>query len=121
MGFVSEEVKLQLLAEADLFCSPAVYGESFGIVLLEAMAAGVVTVAGDNSGYASVMQELGAVSLVNPRDAPEFARRLRLLLNEQPLRKLWRDWAQKYVQQFSYDQIVQQYEDFYVEVLRSHR
>src|SRR5579884_477865 len=46
LGFISEELKVRLLAEADLFCSPALFGESFGIVLLEAMSTGTVTVAG---------------------------------------------------------------------------
>ncbi|MDB5181567.1 MAG: hypothetical protein JWP13_330 [Candidatus Saccharibacteria bacterium] len=58
-GYISEEEKLDLLSQADLFCAPALYGESFGIVLLEAMATGVVTVAGNNPGYASVLQDLG--------------------------------------------------------------
>ncbi|HVI60592.1 MAG TPA: glycosyltransferase family 4 protein, partial [Candidatus Saccharimonadales bacterium] len=93
LGFVSEELKLELLTKADVFCSPALFGESFGIVLLEAMATGTVTVAGNNSGYRDVMQGLGAVSLVNPQDSEEFARRLELLLREKDLRELWQKWA----------------------------
>lgn len=120
-GYVSEEEKLKLLAEADLFCSPAVMGESFGIVLLEAMATGLVTVAGDNSGYSSVMQELGEVSLVNPRDSIEFARRLHLLLSEDSLRGLWQKWADGYIKQFSYPKIVKQYEDLYIDAVKRHK
>jgi phosphatidylinositol alpha-mannosyltransferase len=120
LGFVSEALKLQLLAEADLFCSPAVFGESFGIVLLEAMATGTVSIAGNNSGYSDVMQELGAVSIVNPRDDTEFARRLQLLLTNKPLRELWQAWAAEYVQQFDWPHVVDQYEDFYHEVLKEH-
>lgn len=120
LGYVSEEVKLELLATADLFCSPALYGESFGIVLLEAMASGLVTVAGDNSGYEAVMQELGALSLVNPEDSASFARRLELLLYEPRLRKLWQNWAAKYVKQFSYDKITDQYEALYKEAFAKH-
>lgn len=121
LGYISDELKLELLHQADIFCSPAVYGESFGIVLLEAMASGVVAVAGNNSGYASVMQELGAVSLVNPHDASEFARRLQLLLNEPKLRKLWQSWAKEYVQQFSFPNVIDRYEALYKEALKQHR
>lgn len=113
LGYVTDKQKLQLLAQTDLFCAPAIFGESFGIVLLEAMASGLVTVAGNNSGYAAVMQELGALSLVNPHDSEEFARRLRLLLTEEDLRKMWQQWAVKYVRQFSYPNVVSQYEDLY--------
>jgi phosphatidylinositol alpha-mannosyltransferase len=120
LGYVSEDVKLELLATADLFCSPAIFGESFGIVLLEAMASGLTTVAGNNSGYAAVMQELGALSLVNPKDIGEFARRMKLLLNETQLRALWQKWAKGYVQQFSYDKIVRQYEQLYSAALQQH-
>ena len=117
LGYVTDDVKLKLLNQADLFCAPAIFGESFGVVLLEAMACGVVTVAGNNSGYSSVMQETGALSLVNPRDIVEFARRISLLLNEEKLRKVWKDWAKQYVKQFNYPLIVDRYEDLYISAL----
>lgn len=120
LGYVSEDLKLELLAEADLFCSPAISGESFGIVLLEAMATGTVAVAGNNSGYADLMQGLGAVSIVNPDDTIEFARRLKLLLDQTELRNLWQKWAIDYVQQFSYPNVVDQYEALYQDALRHH-
>lgn len=120
LGFISEELKTELLQEATVFCSPAVYGESFGIVLLEAMATGAVTVAGNNSGYAALMQELGAISIVNPHDADEFARRLKLLLTETKLRTLWQEWADEYVKQFNWPQVIDQYEALYHEALERH-
>lgn len=120
LGYISEELKLQLLAEATVFCSPAVFGESFGIVLLESMATGTVCVAGNNSGYAEVMQDLGAVSIVNPHDRLEFARRLELLLYNEPLRNLWADWASDYVQQFDWPKVVDRYEELYREALQQH-
>lgn len=120
LGYISEDLKKQLLSEADIFCSPAVFGESFGIVLLEAMASGTVVVAGNNSGYSDVMQELGAISIVNPHDATEFARRLDVLLHQEDLRKLWQKWAKSYVQQFSYDHVVDQYEELYKEAHKQH-
>jgi phosphatidyl-myo-inositol alpha-mannosyltransferase len=118
LGFVSEEVKLKLLHEADLFCSPAIYGESFGIVLLEAMATGTVAIAANNPGYVSVMKDRGVLSLVNPRDADEFARRIQLLLYDQDIAKLWRDWAKDYVKQFDYPSVVDRYENLYKYLLK---
>jgi phosphatidylinositol alpha-mannosyltransferase len=115
-GWVTEADKLRLLHEATVFCSPARYGESFGIVLLEAMAAGIPTVAGDNPGYVAVMQETGALSIVSPKDTADFARRLELFVTDKGLRKHWVDWAQVYVQQFSYKNVVDQYERIYKSV-----
>ncbi len=121
LGYISEEDKIAYMRSCDLFCAPALYGESFGIVLLEAMATGLVTVAGDNPGYAAVMRGLGALSLVNPKHIAEFARRLELLLYETDLRKLWRDWAANEVPQYSYERIVDQYEEVYQAALKKRR
>lgn len=120
LGYVSEDLKLELLSQADIFCSPALFGESFGIVLLEAMAMGAVAVAGNNSGYADLMQDVGALSIVNPTDTTEFARRLDTLLNQPDIRKLWKKWAKDYVQQFNYPNVVDQYEELYKEALAEH-
>ncbi len=120
LGYVTETKKKQLLREADLFCSPAIYGESFGIVLLEAMATGLVTVAGNNSGYASVLQGLGSISLVNTKQIDEFAHRLHLLLRERDLRKLWRTWAHENVSQYDYPNVVKQYEAVYKATLSNY-
>ena len=114
LGYITDELKFKLLSEADLFCSPALFGESFGIVLLEAMASGVVCVAGNNSGYIDVMKGIGSLSIVNPQDTEEFSRKLELLLYEEELRKLWQGWAKEYVKQFSYSKIVDQYENLYL-------
>jgi len=113
LGFIDDEEKIKQLQKADLFCSPALYGESFGIVLLEAMAMNTVIVAGDNPGYASVLQERGALSLVNPKDTEEFSRRLKLLLEDDELRKSWKQWAKAYVTQFDYAKVVDAYESLY--------
>jgi phosphatidylinositol alpha-mannosyltransferase len=120
LGFVPEEDKLKLFSEADLFVSPALFGESFGIVLLEAMAMGVVTVAGNNSGYSDLMQGTGALSIVNPEDIEEFARRMDLLIHEEAIRALWQNWAKSYVKKFDYAKVVKQYEAFYKNAIKEH-
>ncbi|HSX17736.1 MAG TPA: glycosyltransferase family 4 protein [Patescibacteria group bacterium] len=121
LGYISDAEKIKLLKTSDLFCAPALYGESFGLVLLEAMASGLVTVAGDNPGYEAVMSGLGAISLVNPKHSAEFARRLEMLLYEPDLRKLWRTWAENELPQYTYQRIVDQYVEVYKQAIDAKR
>jgi phosphatidylinositol alpha-mannosyltransferase len=121
LGFVSDAEKIRLLRTSDLFCAPSPYGESFGLVILEAMATGLVTVAGDNPGYGSVLTGLGAVSIINPKHTAEFARRLELLLHEPDLRKLWRQWAAEEMPKYSYETIVDQYLEVYETAIERHK
>lgn len=116
-GYVSEQQKAKLYKSADVLCSPALYGESFGIVLLEALASGVPIVAGDNPGYLSVMKDRGRLSIVNPKDTAEFTRRLELFLTDEGVRKLWQEWAEEYVKQFTYPKVVDAYEKLYESLL----
>lgn len=113
LGHIEESEKIKLLQNSEVFCSPALYGESFGIVLLEAMAAGCVIVAGANAGYENVLTGSGQISLVNPKDTKEFARRLLLMASDTGLRNHWLDWANTEVEKYSYSNIVKQYITLY--------
>lgn len=113
LGYIEESEKLRLLQTSTVVCSPALYGESFGIVLLEAMACGTPIVAGDNPGYMGVMQGTGQISIVNPKHSDDFARRLHMLMTDQALRTTWQTWALEYVKQFDYPRIVDGYEAVY--------
>lgn len=113
LGRVSDEEKRDLLSRCAVYTSPALYGESFGIVLLEAMAAGAVTVAGSNPGYESVLTGTGRLSLVDPKSATELARRLVLLMSDPPLRKTWQTWAQREVRRYDFRSVVDAYEQLY--------
>jgi len=119
-GFLSEADKLKLLQTVDIFCAPAIFGESFGIVLLEAMACGAVTVAGNNPGYEAVMKGIGKLSIVDPHHTSDLVSRLELLLYTDELRQVWQAWATEYVKQFDYDRVVEQYEQVYKKAL-AHR
>lgn len=116
--YVPEKEKLKSLFTADIFCAPSPYGESFGIVLLEAMAAGCPIVAGDNVGYVGVMKGTGAISLVNPKDTNEFTRRMELMLYDENLRVLWKSWAKDYVKQFDWPIIANQYLEIYERAIK---
>jgi len=113
LGYIEESDKKRLLHTATLACFPALYGESFGIVLAEAMASSAVTVAGNNPGYASVLSGLGQLSLIDPYDSKEFAHRMELLMLDEGLRDLWRQWAKKEVKQYDYRKVVTLYEEVY--------
>lgn len=86
VGFVAESDKPSFLGSADIAVFPALSGESFGIVLIEAMAAGAgVVVGGDNPGYRSVLSGWPEV-LINPSDTASFAHKLKVLLEDADLR-----------------------------------
>ena len=74
-------------ASCDVFCAPSVARESFGIVLLEAMAAGKPVVAGDNPGYASVLNHGREGLLAPPKDEQALALALVRLLSDAGLRR----------------------------------
>ena len=73
LGRVSDAEKAQLFRTADVFVSPATGGESFGIVLLEAMAAGTPIVAADIHGYKGVVRRGREGLLVPPREPKALA------------------------------------------------
>ena len=99
-GFVSEEDKPHYLASADIAVFPSTGGESFGIVLIEAMAVGAgVVLAGNNIGYRSVMA--GRRNQVfNPKNSQEFAKVLKHFINNYRARSSAKHWQEAHVEQF---------------------
>jgi phosphatidylinositol alpha-mannosyltransferase len=82
LGKVDEEQKRLALREADVLCAPSIGGESFGMVLTEAFAAGTPVVASDIAGYRDVVRD-GVDGLLVPRgDAQALAEALRELWHE---------------------------------------
>ena len=76
MGEVSDEDKWKLLRSASVVVAPATGGESFGIVLLEAMAAGTPPIASDIPGYRHVLGERADDLLVPVGDVRALAERI---------------------------------------------
>lgn len=73
-GDVPPEDLPQIYREADLFVSPALHGESFGVVLLEALASGIPVVASAIEGYRDLLRDCPSAVLVAPGSATDLAR-----------------------------------------------
>jgi len=86
LGRVSDAAKAQLFKNADVYVSPATGGESFGIVLLEAMASGAPIVASDIHGYKGVVRRGREALLVPPRTPKALAGAIATLLNDDAAR-----------------------------------
>jgi phosphatidylinositol alpha-mannosyltransferase len=86
-GYVPSQVLPRFYASADVFCAPATGRESFGIVLLEAMAVGLPVVATEIPGYLSVV-EAGVDSLtVRPKRPVELGAALTVIARDALLRR----------------------------------
>ncbi len=100
VGYVREEDKPAYYASADISVFPSTGGESFGIVLIEAMSSGrSAVVAAANSGYASVLKDRPDL-LVPPANAEKLAVKLTSLLQKKAERQSAAAWGAKYSQQF---------------------
>jgi phosphatidylinositol alpha-mannosyltransferase len=118
-GFISEEDKPRYYASADISVFPSSGGESFGIVLLEAMASGHSAVlAGDNVGYASVMKPRPEL-LFNPKDSKKLAELLASYIRDPGLRNKAAEWGEEYTKSFDIDVIGKKLEQLYLEALQA--
>jgi phosphatidylinositol alpha-mannosyltransferase len=82
LGRIDDAEVAARLRGADVFCAPSLHGESFGVVLLEAMAAGTPIVAGDLAGYRNVARPDEHAVLVAPGDAEALAVGIRRVLGD---------------------------------------
>src|SRR6185369_5553241 len=118
LGKVSDAEKAQLYRTADVFVSPATGGESFGIVLLEAMAAGTAIVCSDIHGYKGVVRRDREGLLVPPRDKKALAGALARVLGDDTLRESMAESGMKRAQEFSWPRVTAKVEDYYGFVIR---
>ena len=113
-GKVPEEKVAVYYKSCDIFCSPAIFGESFGIVLIEAMASGRPVVAFANEGYKEVLKKgKGKRFLVKPRDYKTLAQKLEVLIKNKKLRKEMGEWGRIEAEKYSWPKIADQVLDFY--------
>jgi phosphatidylinositol alpha-mannosyltransferase len=87
LGWVDDDEKVAQLGAAEVSCAPSLAAESFGIVLAEAMAAGVPVVASDLPGYRAVLRDGRAGRLTPPGDPVALADALYALLEDEEERR----------------------------------
>lgn len=120
-GRVSEADKPRYLASADIAVFPSSGGESFGIVLIEAMASGRAAVlGGDNPGYRSVLGKRPE-QLFSTKDVQELTERLQQLLHNDAARRTAAQWGMHESAQYDVTKIGQKLVSMYEQVAPNSR
>jgi phosphatidylinositol alpha-mannosyltransferase len=115
LGRVGDEEKVRYFASADVSCAPNTGQESFGIVLLEAMAAGVPIVASDIHGFKRVVERNVQGILVEPKNHRALAAALYALARDPDLRHQMGDAGRERAPEYSWDRVTERIVDFYYE------
>ena len=116
LGRVGDDVLASTLESADLFVAPSLHGESFGVVLLEAMAAGCAVLASDLEGYRLAAGE--AACFFPPGDVTALAAALGGLLADPAARQALRVRGQARAEAHSFARLAASYESIYAALLR---
>ena len=114
-GRVSDEMRARYFKSAHVYCSPATGNESFGIVLLEAMAAGAPVAATSIAGYASVIRHGHDGLLVPPKDEDALAAAIDTLVRDPSLRARLSANGVRTADAFRWERVAAKVMDFYAE------
>jgi phosphatidyl-myo-inositol alpha-mannosyltransferase len=118
LGRASDDERDALFKTADIYCSPATGRESFGIVLLEAMAAGTAIVCSDIHGYKGVVRRGREALLVPPGKPKAIAGALATLLANDDMREAMGRSGLERAQEYSWERVTAKVEDYYGFVIR---
>lgn len=120
-GFVADDEKARYFASAHIYCAPNTGKESFGIVLLEAMASGVPVIASDIPGFTQLITPGREGILVRRDDPLSLASALALLVGDETLRARLGDAGRRRAQAFSWDRVVDQLVVSYEDAVRRYQ
>ena len=118
LGRVPYEDLPRYYASADIFCSPATGGESFGIVLLEAMAAGKPVVASDIEGYRGVMRDGQQGLLFRNKNVESLASQLETLIRDPHARDAMGERGRASAEGYRWEVVARRVEQYYQECIR---
>jgi phosphatidylinositol alpha-mannosyltransferase len=114
-GYVPDSVLPRYYCSADIFCAPATGAESFGIVLLEAMASGLPVVATEVEGYMSVLEPGRDSMTVQPKGWAELGAALIILARDADLRRRMGGYGHEKARRFGWDVVASQIVEVYNE------
>lgn len=118
-GEVTNEDLPRYYRTADICCFPAIFGEAFGIVLLEAMASGKPIVAFSNAGYKEVLTGKGKDFLVEIKNIKGLSQKLERLIQNKKLREGLGYWGREEAEKYSWFKIASRTLNFYDKVIKS--
>jgi phosphatidyl-myo-inositol alpha-mannosyltransferase len=113
LGRVTDDEKFARLRSADVFCAPSLRGESFGVVLIEAMAAGTVVVASSLDGYRNVATSGVDSILAEPGDADRLAEALAAAVGDPELAERLRRAGSERAERFAMSTLTDRYVEIY--------
>ena len=114
-GYVPDTVLPRYYCSADIFCAPATGAESFGIVLLEAMASALPIVATEIAGYMSVLEPGRDSMTVQPKGWAELGAALVILSRDAQLRRRMGEYGREKASRFGWEVVAAQIVDVYEE------
>jgi len=114
-GYVPDSVLPRYYCSADIFCAPATGAESFGIVLLEAMASGLPVVATEIEGYMSVLEPGRDSMTVQPKGWAELGAALVILARDADLRRRMGDYGHEKAKRYGWEAVASQIVEVYDE------
>lgn len=113
LGRISESEKANFLASVGLYIAPNTGGESFGIILAEALAGGASVVASDIPAFDSLLGHGAYGTLFTSEDSQDLAKKVISLLGDEESRRAIAQRGKKYAQEFDWDVVAEKIYDVY--------
>ena len=117
-GYAKADEIPSYYASCDVYCSPALGGESFGIVLLEGMAIGKPVVASRIPGYDRVIIDGYNGLFFDPHKPEDIAQKIISVLKDKDLRERLINNGKEFVKEYSWFNVAKKIEKFYIEKLK---
>jgi len=117
LGRITDSEKIDRMSRASVFCAPSLHGESFGVVLLEAMAAGTPVVASNLDGYRNVATNDETALLVETGNVASLASALARIFADSQLSARLTANGREHAQRFSMDALADRYVEMYERAL----